>query len=587
MSHLHSIYDTDSHFPINAKTREITNQSTAKTALMQGDHNSERFTFEMPRYIEGHDMSLCDRVEIHYINIGGNKIDKSADVYLVGDVQISPEDENVVIFSWLISGNATKYAGILSFLVSFKCLTGDSIDYAWHTGIYSGITIGEGMNNGETVVAEYSDILETWLAGVLDVYEDMVAEIKASADTKIEAMITDALFEEVFSKNILNPSNSENGYYDTNLTETGNSAQLRTIEPIPCEGATYVHIRSNLTDVSAFGGKICCAMFLDANGSYISQESISFSYLASSAYAYTIPKGATKFHFWHNTTQWGVDFSNICLSLEDLSAFEEYGAKIVLKPEGLPEYIGGTLKGKTIVNFGDSIFGKARPPEDISTHLANCTGATVHNCGFGGCRMATHSLPNYAPFSMFALSNAITSGDFSAQEAAVSATSGEVVSSYFADALALLKSIDFSKVDIITIAYGTNDFAAEIALDNESNLYDTSKYGGALRYSIETILSAFPNIRIFLCSQIYRFWMADGVFSEDSDSRTYGGQKLTDFVAKTKEIANEYHLPFIDNYYELGLNKFNRTVYFPATDGTHPNNTGRELIAKHIAHKLF
>lgn len=66
MAHKHSVYDTDPHFAIDPITRAITNQSTTKTQLMQYDHNSERFTFEIPRLVDGHDMKLCDKIEIHY-----------------------------------------------------------------------------------------------------------------------------------------------------------------------------------------------------------------------------------------------------------------------------------------------------------------------------------------------------------------------------------------------------------------------------------------------------------------------------------------------------------------------------------------
>ena len=108
MAHKHSIYDTDPHFSIDPATRAITNLSEKKTKIIQYDHNSERFTFEMPRLIDGHDMSLCDKIEIHFINISANKNQQNADVYLCDDVQLSHDDENVVIFSWLISQNATQ-----------------------------------------------------------------------------------------------------------------------------------------------------------------------------------------------------------------------------------------------------------------------------------------------------------------------------------------------------------------------------------------------------------------------------------------------------------------------------------------------
>lgn len=252
------------------------------------------------------------------------------------------------------------------------------------------------------------------------------------------------------------------------------------------------------------------------------------------------------------------------------------------------------LTGKVVVNFGDSIFGKRRPPDDISTKLAYLTGATVHNCGFGGCHMSNHPTATYNAFSMCNLVDAIVSKNWTAQDSAIVDTSNNAVPSYFSNALEILKGLDFSKVDIVTIAYGTNDFTAADALDNSENACDKDSFAGALRYSIEKLLTYYPNLKIFVCSQTYRFWMDDSyVFTEDSDShQNYNGVKLTDFVTKTEEVAKEFHLPFIDNYYGLGFNKFNRTVYFinsqgVVNDGTHPNAVGCRLIAEHMANELF
>lgn len=164
MALLHSVYDTDAHFKINAITRAITNDSSGKTVLIQGDHNSERFTFEVPRVVDGHDLSLCTVAEIHYINIdAADKTKTSADAYEADDLQISPDADDVVTLSWLISGNATKYAGSLNFLVKFKCVDDDGkAVYVWNTAVFSGISVSSGIDNGEVIIEEYSDILAKW-----------------------------------------------------------------------------------------------------------------------------------------------------------------------------------------------------------------------------------------------------------------------------------------------------------------------------------------------------------------------------------------------------------------------------------------
>lgn len=171
MAHTHTVVDSDNHFIINPVTREITNNSK-KVKLMQGDHASEIFTFEIPRYVDGHDMSLCNKIAIHYINIG--QTGSNPDVHLVEDASVDDAEENLV-FSWLIYRTATKYPGTLNFLIKFSCVTDGIIEYQWNTDIFKGIMIATGIDNEETLAEEYSDILQKWK-------DDILAEVQQYVD---------------------------------------------------------------------------------------------------------------------------------------------------------------------------------------------------------------------------------------------------------------------------------------------------------------------------------------------------------------------------------------------------------------------
>lgn len=180
VGHLHSVYDTDKHFVIDPITRQITNTGT-KIVMSQYDHNSERFTFEIPRYVEQHDMSLCNRVEVHYININSSTREQATGVYVVDDLDIFPDDEEIVTLSWLISQNATSHAGSLGFLVRFACLTDDIIDYQWFTTVHSGIIITTGMINSEEVLEQYSDVLERWEQLITNPIESIEQTVESTA----------------------------------------------------------------------------------------------------------------------------------------------------------------------------------------------------------------------------------------------------------------------------------------------------------------------------------------------------------------------------------------------------------------------
>lgn len=161
MAHVHKMRDSDNHFVVDPVTRSISNKSL-KSILVQNDHNSEIFTFEVPRYVEGHDMYQCNRVEIHYVNTDSSNRLENMGMYEVTDFTVSEDDENVVVWSWTISNNATKFVGSLIFSFRFACCTNETVDYAWSTTPYSSITISKGLYNGEQVVEEYIDILQLW-----------------------------------------------------------------------------------------------------------------------------------------------------------------------------------------------------------------------------------------------------------------------------------------------------------------------------------------------------------------------------------------------------------------------------------------
>lgn len=168
MAHTHPVHDTDAHFVIDPVTREIKNQS-GKTRIVQHDHNCERFSFEIAKDIEGHSVTLCNSVQIHYINIDSATKAQNVGVYEVNDMQPSPNKPNVFVLTWLISNNATRYAGTLNFLVKFKCVADDgSVDYVWNSAVYKDITISSGMDNGEAIVEEHADILEQWRTELFD-----------------------------------------------------------------------------------------------------------------------------------------------------------------------------------------------------------------------------------------------------------------------------------------------------------------------------------------------------------------------------------------------------------------------------------
>lgn len=183
--HSDSVQDTDAYFVINDVTRAISTNRGTDVTLIQFDHNSERFTFKLPRYIDGHDMSECNKVEVHYINIGIGGLNKNKGMYAALDLHIDPDDEDFVLCSWIVSQNATQLAGTLNFLVHYACMDGEKVEYSWHTGIYKGVKVGEGINNTAEIVDQYVDILEQWKLDLINTGSISITNINAARDAAL------------------------------------------------------------------------------------------------------------------------------------------------------------------------------------------------------------------------------------------------------------------------------------------------------------------------------------------------------------------------------------------------------------------
>lgn len=222
---------------------------------------------------------------------------------------------------------------------------------------------------------------------------------------------------------------------------------------------------------------------------------------------------------------------------------------------------------KTFVCFGDSIwtFGASTGGiGTISDYMKQLCGGTWHNIATGGSTMANRPgsyAGDYDAFDFHALADCVASGDFSAPKAA---TSGLTTNINNVDA------VTWANVDVITIAYGTNDLAFGGTLDNDNNLYDKATVCGALRYGIKTIAAAYPSIKFMVLGILYR--NADSVNVKNIS-------EWNDGLRKAAEMMGAEYIPMV------GINAGNYETYL--YDGTHPNAAGKDTIAKSVAKHII
>jgi len=238
------------------------------------------------------------------------------------------------------------------------------------------------------------------------------------------------------------------------------------------------------------------------------------------------------------------------------------------------------LTGRTIVCFGDSLFGMHRDDTSVPSRIADISGATVYNVGFGGCRMSKHPSSGYDEFGMWALSDALAARDWSAQDAAVMNGEG-----YFQTQLEQLKDIDFQSVDAVVIHYGTNDFAGNAPLDSDQDPYSVYTLCGALRYSLRALEEQYPHLQVVVSLPLYRFWnVQDGSLVYADEYYNQNGDRLSDVVDHMKTVCDEEGVVALDGYREVGITRETAAQYL--SDGVHLTEEGRRLFGDYLAQKL-
>lgn len=519
MAHLHSVYDTDSHFTINPITRVIKNDSSAKTSINQYDHNSERLTFEIPRYVEWHDMSQCNKTEIHWINIDSkDKTKTNDDVYAVTDMQISQdaENEDIVIFSWLISENSTQYAGSLNFMIRFSCVADDgTIDYAWNTKIFTDLYVSNGMYNSEKVVERYSDVLEQWKQELLGIKEEQSVQIEQNASDIDELKGDLSDFKDLADFADSNADSKDTLYIvDTNG---------KIIAKISKDGIDTVGYKKHGEDfvpgsVDVLETYDDVFYIADGNGNVIFKaskdgiEGVNISASSPSPYKdkvlISIGDSLSAHDKWQKwlVEWWGCTFDD--------------DANVNGKDGHSPMAKGGTA---VIPNSVDSIYIRA-----LDAHYYNPDVIILY--------AGQNDVPHFGSVT-------------------------EVNSS----AVGTIDDVPYKK----TVPYTELE-------ESEYSDYTSWYEGRPTLYSycmglIENLLTSCPKAQIIVLTPM-QMWTSDG-------TQSVGRKQL---VTTWYNICDKYALPIVDLWNKSGVNVFNMIEYYPNAGNVHPNDYGYKRIAETI-----
>lgn len=235
----------------------------------------------------------------------------------------------------------------------------------------------------------------------------------------------------------------------------------------------------------------------------------------------------------------------------------------------------------TVLCLGNNPLTDETGENGFTGQLAALTGATVYNGGFPGSTIgARYSAYNESypkdNFNLPYVAESICSRDFSRLESAASIEEDEK----YRQAVETLKSIDYSKVDLITFVYDAADYLEKIPSDNPNDPYELSTYTGGLRNAIEKIQKAYPYIRIVVMSHTFAQSIDENGNYQNGGSVDLGNGPLPHYLVKEVDVSIACGVSVIDNYYGT-INEDNYNDYM--TDYIHLNDAGRKALAERLA----
>ena len=238
-----------------------------------------------------------------------------------------------------------------------------------------------------------------------------------------------------------------------------------------------------------------------------------------------------------------------------------------------------------VVTLGDSILGNIRDDTAIPAQLERLLGKSVFNGAFGGTctgRIDREYRLTEArdSLSLVGLTKAIAADDFGVQQ---TLRIRESVTEYFEDTVDALETLDFSGVELVVIMHGLNDYYCGVPIYNEEDPLDEYSFTGALRRSLMYLRQANPDMRILLASTTYTWNRAEGLTCEEYDAG-YGKQE--DYIRAEAEVAEELGVEFLDLYHDVYPHEKWEDWEVYTFDGLHPNEAGRELLARIICEYL-
>lgn len=262
----------------------------------------------------------------------------------------------------------------------------------------------------------------------------------------------------------------------------------------------------------------------------------------------------------------------------------DYILPLITAAENIPEDDGKTV----IVCFGNAPFADDRGADNnVCSLIAQKTGATVYNCSIPGSHMTAYNETFWADtapmdaFSFYWLTTMFCLDNFGIAEAALNVMPD--ASPDIAESIDLLKSINFSEVDVITFMYDGSDYLDNYPISNEENFTDPQTFAGAMAAGVELIQETYPHIRIIAMSPTYAFNIDEDGSYVSSDRMENDWGSLSAYASWQGLVTYIESISYVDHIYGTIHEDIAREYL---EDNLHLNNMGRELVAERFIYAL-
>lgn len=149
-----------------------------------------------------------------------------------------------------------------------------------------------------------------------------------------------------------------------------------------------------------------------------------------------------------------------------------------------------------------------------------------------------------------------------------------------------VNTIDFSNCDLVTLAYGVNDWKYNEPLGSMSDDVATGgTFYSNMRYVIEKILADNPHCKVVAISPLNC-----GAYGSEASNWGLGYKfsnngTLEEIFAAEKEVCEYYGIELIDMTHASVVNRKNISAVLP--DGVHPSLECHNVLAKELAKKIM